>query len=81
MKEFLADGTIEQVEKDAYRIPKKESRHARFARVHKEKGLCTRCSEPATSTILCDFHREQKREQSKRKNRVSVEFAEKACSN
>lgn len=79
-------GTLERVGRGQYRKIKKEkttaweanvapahndsNKHERYRQSQKAKGLCTKCSRPATSKTLCDYHRGKKRESNQQQGRI-----------
>lgn len=49
-------------EKPVSKGPDGLDKHERHIKKQKERGLCTKCSRPATTKTLCDYHRQKKRE-------------------
>lgn len=47
-----------------------QDKHERWRQKQQEKGLCTKCSRPATSKTLCDYHRQKKRESNQQQRRI-----------
>ena len=41
---------------------KPRDKYERYEKSQKSRGLCIKCSRPATSKTLCDYHRQKKRE-------------------